>query len=48
MGILEQGDILPNKKGFLPPMNRNGIIDEEYRWPNGEVPYTFFVNNFGN
>ncbi len=42
-----QGDILPHRNGFYPPMDRNGVVDEAYRWPNGEVPYVFFVNNFG-
>ncbi|MBD4896776.1 hypothetical protein GUF81_14085, partial [Xanthomonas citri pv. citri] len=34
-GKYYQGDIrLP-----LPSMNKNGLIDESYRWPNGNVPY---------
>lgn len=28
------------------PEEKNGVIDESYHWPNGEVPYVFFVNDF--
>jgi len=37
LGEFYQGDImLP-----LPPMAKNGILDESYRWPNGVVSYNF-------
>ncbi len=39
--LLLQGDILRH-----PPVGRNGIIDESYHWPDGEVPYVFAINDF--
>jgi hypothetical protein len=34
-GPYYQGDI----KGPLPKMNKNGLIDESFRWPGGVVPF---------
>lgn len=37
LGEFFEGDImLP-----LPPMGKNGLLDERYRWPNGVVAYEF-------
>ena len=37
-----QGDI----KGYLPGLNKNGVIDERYRWDNGVVPYEIVSGDF--
>ncbi len=37
-----QGDIL------LDPSELNGVVNQNRTWPGGEVPYTFWLNEFGN
>ncbi len=29
------------------PWEENGVVNEDRKWPGGEIPYTFWNNNFG-
>ncbi len=43
--VLAQGDILVRPPRVV-RTGRNGILDRDLLWPDGEVPYVFFRTNF--